>query len=100
MLQAVNEIPGAIGYAEAAEASKYPDIDQIQLDGRNAVSSEVKSGGYKFWAVEYLYTYGTPRPGSLLSGFLAYMYTDTAKSTLQSPEWEDVPCSVTSLCGG
>ena len=100
LLQAVNEIPGAIGYAEAAEASKYPDIDQIQLDGRNAVSSEVKSGGYKFWAVEYLYTYGTPRPGSLLSGFLAYMYTDTAKSTLQSPEWEDVPCSVTSLCGG
>jgi phosphate transport system substrate-binding protein len=98
LLQAVNEVKGAIGYAGAAEAARYPNIDEIHLDGRDAVSSAVNSGEYKFWAVEYLYTYGTPPAGSLLSAFLGYMRSASAASILQSPDWADIPCSLTALC--
>lgn len=98
LLQAVNEINGAIGYAEAAEAAQYQNIDEIQLDRRDWATSAVKSGEYKFWAVEYMYTYGTPAPASLLAAFLSYMHTDAAATILQSPDWADIPCSLTSLC--
>jgi phosphate transport system substrate-binding protein len=99
LLQAVNAIPGAIGYAETAQASAYPDVDEIQLDGRDASPGAVKSAQYPFWATEYLYTYGTPPSGSLLSAFLGYMVTDTAKSIIQGPDYEDIPCGLTTLCG-
>ena len=102
LLKAVNAIPGAIGYAEAAAAaadgaSKYPAIDEIQLNGRDASPELVKNGQYPFWAVEYLYSYGKPAPGTLLSAFLGYMFTDAAKSVLQS--YGAIPCGLTALCG-
>jgi phosphate transport system substrate-binding protein len=102
LLNAVNAIPGAIGYAEAAAAaadgaSKYPAIDEIQLDGRDASPELVKNGQYPFWAVEYLYSYGKPVPGTLLSAFLGYLFTDAAKSVLQS--YGAIPCGLTALCG-
>jgi phosphate transport system substrate-binding protein len=102
LLKAVNAIPGAIGYAEATAAaadgaSKYPAIDEIQLDGRDTSPELVKNGQYPFWAVEYLYSYGKPAPGTLLSAFLGYMFTDAAKSVLQS--YGAIPCGITALCG-
>ena len=102
LLKAVNAIPGAIGYAEAAAAaadgaSKYPAIDEIQLDGRDASPELVKNGQYPFWAVEYLYSYGKPAPGTLLSAFVGYLFTDAAKSVLQS--YGAIPCGLTALCG-
>jgi ABC-type phosphate transport system substrate-binding protein len=100
LLEAVNNIMGAIGYAEAAEASPYKNIDVIQIDRRNALASAVKAGEYNFWATEYLYTYGTPAAGSLLSQFLNYMDTPTAENILQSPGWGDIPCSLSAACGG
>jgi ABC-type phosphate transport system substrate-binding protein len=100
LLEAVNSIPGAIGYAEAAEAVQYSSIDVIALDRRDPISAEVKTNEYHFWAVEYLYTYGTPPPGSLLSVFFNYMYTASAYSILESPNWADIPCSLTTLCTG
>jgi ABC-type phosphate transport system substrate-binding protein len=98
LLQAVNEIPGAIGYAESAQASQYSDVDQVQLDGATASPGSVRSREYPFWATEYLYTYGTPPPGSLLASFLSYMYTDAAKSIMQGPAYEEIPCGLTTLC--
>ena len=56
----------------------------------------MNNGQYPFWAVEYLYTYGKPAPGSLLSAFLSYMATDTAASVLESKG--DIPCGLTTLC--
>ncbi len=98
LLEAVNAIPGAIGYAEAAAAAApgYSSVDEIQLDGRSASPELVKNGQYPFWAVETLYSYGTPAPGSLLSAFLGYMSTDTAASILQNDG--DIPCGLTTLC--
>jgi ABC-type phosphate transport system substrate-binding protein len=100
LLQAVNSIKGAIGYAEAAEAAtaRYPDIDVVQLGGQIPTGAAVSDGEYPFYAVEYMYTYGTPASGSLLSAFLSYMYTDAAENILQSPSWNDIPCSLTKLC--
>ncbi len=100
LLQAVSGIRGAIGYAEAAEATQYHDIDVIQLNSVDPTAAAVKSDQYPFYAVEYLYTDGTAPRGSLLSAFLRYMYTDAAKTILQSPDWGDIPCSLTTLCGG
>jgi phosphate transport system substrate-binding protein len=60
-------------------------------------SALVKNGQYPFWAVEYLYSYGKPAPGTLLSAFLGYMFTDAAKSVLQS--YGAIPCGLTALCG-
>jgi phosphate transport system substrate-binding protein len=103
LLKAVNAIKGAIGYAEAAvtaddEASKYANINEVQLDGTDASPEVVNAGRhpYPFWAVEYMYTYGQPASGSLLAAFLSYMSTDTASSVLQS--YGDIPCGLTSLC--
>ena len=100
LLEAVNAIKGAIGYAEAtaAAAPKYSNIYEIQLDGQGASQELVKNRQYPFWATEYLYTYGKPAPGSLLSAFLGYMSTDTATSVLQS--LDDIPCGLTTVCGG
>jgi len=103
LLKAVNAIPGAIGYAEMHvaeqdQAGKYPDIDVVQLGGHEPSQEELNAGpgSYPFWAVEYMYTDGQPAPGSLLSAFVGYMFTDTAKSILQS--YSVIPCSFTSFC--
>jgi len=100
LLEAVNTIPGAIGYAEAAAAAApgYSSVDQIQLDGRDPSPQLVSNGQYPFWAVEYLYSYGKPAPGTLLSAFLGYMSTDTAQSILLSDL--DIPCTLTARCAG
>jgi phosphate transport system substrate-binding protein len=103
LLKTVNAIPGAIGYAESHaaeqdEAATYPNVQVVQLGGRDASQEEVNAGphSYPFWAVEYMYTDGTPAPGSLLAAFIAYMSTDAAKSVLQS--YGNIPCSLTTLC--
>jgi phosphate transport system substrate-binding protein len=100
LLTAVNAVPGAIGYAESVAAASpdyYPNVHEIQLNGQDASPLLVKNGQYPFWAVEYMYSYGTPAPGSLLSAFLGYMSTDTATSVLQNDG--DIPCGLTTLCG-
>lgn len=99
LLRAVNEIPGAIGYAESGQVSRYGDVEQVQLDGATASPGSVRGRQYPFWAVEYLYTYATPPSASLLSSFLRYMYTDAAKSIMQGSAYEEIPCGLTTLCG-
>lgn len=103
LLEAVNAIPGAVGYAEAHvaerdQAAKYPNLDVVLLAGRDPSAEAVNAGpnSYPFWAVEYMYTYGTPAPGTLLSAFLGYMSTDAAKSSLQNDG--EIPCGLTQLC--
>jgi ABC-type phosphate transport system substrate-binding protein len=96
VLNQVNAIPGAIGYAEMTTTSstrptRFPQVQQIQLNGFDASPESVKSGGYPFWTIEYVYTYGAPDPSSLLAGFLAFLSTDAAKSTIQSDG--HIPCT-------
>lgn len=50
---AVDHVQGAIGYAEAAvtaddEASKYPNLTEVQLDGRDASPEVVNAGRHPY----------------------------------------------------
>jgi phosphate transport system substrate-binding protein len=90
LLQKVNAIPGAIGYAQISDAESYPNVESVTLDGWDPVIGAVEHNFYPFWTVEYLYTHGSPAANSLASLFLGYMNTDTAKDILRSQDY--TPC--------
>jgi ABC-type phosphate transport system substrate-binding protein len=86
LLEKVNQIPGAIGYAEARTASdltRFANLNVIQLAGVPADLARVKQGSYPFWDDEYLYTYGSPDNGSPAWAFVDFMNTETAKNILR-----------------
>jgi hypothetical protein len=60
LLRIKNSIPGTIGYAQISDAATYPNVERVKLDGADPDIGAVESGGYPFWTVEYLYTYGPP----------------------------------------
>jgi phosphate transport system substrate-binding protein len=90
LLQRVNEIPGAIGYAQISDAASYAHVRSVELGGWDATIGAVERGAYPFWTVEFLYTYGSPAPGTLAADFLTYINTDTAKDILRSQAY--TPC--------
>jgi len=106
LLQNVASTPGAIGYAQAADAesSGYTNITSVQIDGLDAEPGFIGNGPgkYHFWAVEYLYSYGTPPANSLAAAFLGYLNSYAAKDILRSRGY--IPCtdrgltSVHALC--
>lgn len=102
LLQRVNSIPGAIGYAQISDAATYPNISAIKINGWDPTSGAVEARDYPYWTVEYLYTDGQPAPGSLAADFLDYMKTVTASDILRTADY--TPCvdrgqSLTALCG-
>ena len=90
LLDRVNDVPGAIGYAQISDAAALPNVETIKLDGWDPSIGAVQRGGYPFWTVEYLYTYGNPAPHSLSALFLAYLNTGTSRDILRSQEY--TPC--------
>ena len=104
LLQRVNGIPGAIGYAQISDASSYANVESVKLGGWDPDIGAVERGAYPFWTVEYLYTYGRPAPGTLAAAFLTYMNSDTTRDLLRSQAY--TPCVdqhqtlVGTLCPG
>jgi phosphate transport system substrate-binding protein len=90
LLQDVNAIPSAIGYAQVSDASSYPDVSPIKINGWDSTINAVELNDYAFWTVEYLYTYGTPATGSLAADFLSYMNSITSDDILRSEDY--TPC--------
>jgi phosphate transport system substrate-binding protein len=90
VLEKVDAIPGAIGYADARQATKYLNVNRIQLDGADPDIERVKQGQYPFAEVEYLYTYGLPAGDSPAATFLSFLNADTAKNILRSEGY--TPC--------
>ena len=82
-LKKVDATPGAIGYAEVVTATKYSNLNIVQLSGSYPDIDPVRDGRYPYWAVEYLYTYGSAGRHSLRSPFLTYMDSDPAKNILR-----------------
>ncbi|QXJ21436.1 substrate-binding domain-containing protein [Actinomadura graeca] len=85
VLGTVDQLPGAIGYAElhaAANARLYPNVRILTLDGRRAAISSVENR-YPFAAPEVLYTYGPPANGAPASAFLTFMAGDGARRLLE-----------------
>jgi ABC-type phosphate transport system substrate-binding protein len=104
LLQRVNEIPGAIGYAQISDAATFANVERVKLNGWDPDIGAVERGAYPYWTVEYIYTYGTPASDTLAAAFLNYVNSDTAKDILRSAAY--TPCidrqqSLTStLCRG
>ena len=95
LLQNVARIPGAIGYAQAADAtaSRNTNIQLVQIDGLGAEPGVIGNGPgkYHFWTVEYLYSYGTPPANSLAAAFLGYLNSYAAKDILRGQGY--IPCT-------
>ncbi|MGY4766036.1 PstS family phosphate ABC transporter substrate-binding protein [Kribbella sp. CWNU-51] len=90
LLTRVNEIDGAIGYAELGGARKFPGIAVATVDDVVPDSSKVAAGTYKFWEVEHAYTYRAPEAGSLTAAFLDYLRSTQARPVLERSGL--VPC--------
>src|SRR5262249_23503046 len=95
LLQNVARVPGAIGYAEASDVGAYgsSSIQPVEIDGLSADVGAIGTGPgtYRFWTVEYLYSYGAPPDGSLGDAFLGYLHSYAAKDVLRSRGY--VPCT-------
>ncbi|WEV27893.1 substrate-binding domain-containing protein [Streptomyces sp. 71268] len=90
-LEAVDQVSGAIGYAETYQAGFYRNVTAVQLNGRAPEIALNKPDGYPFWATERLYTYQEPRDGSLTAKFLTFMNGQNAQVLLQAHQ--HLPCS-------
>lgn len=90
LLQLVNTIPGAIGYAQISDAESYTNVEHVNINTAGADIADVKAGIYPYWTVEYLYTYGPAAPRSLTAAFLSYVNTDTSRDILRSAAY--TPC--------
>jgi ABC-type phosphate transport system substrate-binding protein len=85
VLDTVNRVPGAIGYAElhvAANVRRYPDVRVLTLDGKKADASPA-GNRYPFVAPEVFYTHGLPPNNSPASAFLTFLAGDSARKLLQ-----------------
>lgn len=89
LLERVNGIPGAIGYAQISDAATLTNVETIKLNGWDPQIGAVERGSYPYWTVEYL-TYGSPAPGTLASSFLNYLNSAAAKDTLRGADY--TPC--------
>lgn len=99
VLSRVNDIEGAIGYAELGGSLKYAGINVASIDGVVAESSKVAEGLYKFWEVEHAYTYRSPKPDSLQAAFLDYLSSSKSEPILSRDGL--IPCSKvpSEFCG-
>jgi phosphate transport system substrate-binding protein len=91
VLQKVNSIPGAIGYAEVAASDTAQNIYRIQIQNHDPDILQNKQAAYPFWATEHVYTYGTPAHDSLLAAFLAFMNSKAEHDAMQ--KHGAIPCA-------
>ncbi|WP_329400758.1 substrate-binding domain-containing protein [Streptomyces lydicus] len=91
LLDAVDRVPGALGYAEGYAAAQRKHVVSVRLNGHEPDIEWGRQRDYPFWTVEYLYTYGRPEDGSLTAKFLAFMDSDTAKNIMRM--YKHVPCA-------
>jgi ABC-type phosphate transport system substrate-binding protein len=99
LLARVNDIEGAIGYAELGSSRKYPAITALAVDGVVPEAAKVADSSYKFWEVEYAYTYKAPAADSLQAAFLTYLSSAPAKPVLERDGLVPCPDLPSSFCG-
>ncbi|MFD7155289.1 PstS family phosphate ABC transporter substrate-binding protein [Kribbella sp. NPDC059898] len=99
LLTRVNEIDGAIGYAELGSARKFPDLAAVTIDNVVPDTTKVADRSYKFWEVEHAYTYKAPEAKSLTAAFLDYVRSSQARPVLERGGL--VPCGAlrAGFCG-
>ncbi|MEU6075349.1 substrate-binding domain-containing protein [Micromonospora sp. NPDC047074] len=91
LLRRVAEVPGAIGYADAPDATSEPGVAPVSLDDRNGTVADIRAG-YPFWTVEFVYRRGTPAEDrSLAAAFVDHLAGDVEAAVLGSSGYP--PCS-------
>ncbi|WP_350276097.1 substrate-binding domain-containing protein [Kribbella sp. HUAS MG21] len=99
LLTRVNEIDGAIGYAELGSARRFAGLAAATIDDVVPDTSKVADRSYKFWEVEHAYTYKAPDAKSLTGAFLDYLRSTEARPVLERGGL--VPCGALppGFCG-
>lgn len=100
VLDQVDRLPGAFGYADASPVARYGNVDRLRIAGLEP-TSEYLQRGYGFWTIEYAYTDGIAPGGGLLDRYLGYLSSDAAARRLREAAY--IPCvrsdrSLESLC--
>ncbi|WP_328425315.1 PstS family phosphate ABC transporter substrate-binding protein [Streptomyces sp. NBC_00443] len=101
VLKKVAAARGAIGYSELAlaKAAERDGVARVPLDGEQADIDEIETNGstYPYRDVEYAYTYGAPRNGTLAASFLAYLDEETSRQAIRDKG--HLPCrQAMTLC--
>lgn len=93
VLDGVNRIPGAIGYAplEATESGAYENVVPVRINGADPDIESIESGDYPFWTVEYAYTRGEPPADSVAASFLAFLASPDGEVALDEHGY--FPCT-------
>jgi phosphate transport system substrate-binding protein len=100
LLEHVDRIDGAIGYAELGASSAYTRVRPVSIDDQAPEVGNVIGGRYRFCAREYAYTYQEqPRDGTLAAEFLDYLRTESARSILRRDDLIPSAEVSESLCG-
>lgn len=99
LLTRVNELEGAIGYAELGTSRKFPAVTVVSIDGVVPDDETVGDRRYRFWEVEYAYTYKSPKVDSLQQAFLEYLESDQAAPILTRDGLVPCPDLPNSFCG-
>ncbi|MFJ3904421.1 substrate-binding domain-containing protein [Streptomyces sp. NPDC090025] len=82
VLSTVAAQPGAIGYTELRTGIGLKGLHRIAIDGRVPHVDELGTSTYPYREIEYAYTYGLPRPGSLTASFLTYLERGTGQDVI------------------
>ncbi len=100
LLEKVDRIDGAIGYAELGMSRKYSRVRPVSIDKKEPLVGNITNDSYRFCAREYAYTYREPPgDGSLPAGFLSYLNTEIGSNILREGSLipaRDVP---DTMCG-
>ncbi|WP_158294126.1 PstS family phosphate ABC transporter substrate-binding protein [Kribbella sp. VKM Ac-2568] len=99
LLSRVNDIEGAIGYAELGGSRKYPAVTVASIDGVVPDASKVADRSYRFWEVEHAYTYKAPAQDSLQEAFLDYLGSMQARPILARDGLVPCPELPAAFCG-
>jgi phosphate transport system substrate-binding protein len=76
----IQQHDGAIGYVPLSFAKTY-HLKILRIDGQAPTPDTVKTGKYRFWNVEHLYTQGDPT--SLTKNFIDYFFTRNATTLIE-----------------
>ena len=96
LLDRVAEVPGAIGYADLADALRAEGVVPVRIDGRAAMPDDLREG-YPFWTVEYVYRRADLPSDSLPVAFVNYLLADAQLAALAADG--HLPCrTVPEIC--
>jgi phosphate transport system substrate-binding protein len=101
LVSKVASVDYSIGYADVpdvkqAEVKQAGGVQAVSLDGRGSTLSDILAG-YPFWTVEYLYSHGPRKPGTLSAAFADYLGSPESSSAMASFQY--YACrNTTGLC--